>query len=65
MLSVSDSSSINHNSKRKVFVLVNITLTQDGNILTVPRHFCHLCKNKGADQLCSNCTSDQRLCFLY
>ena len=32
--------------------------------------FC-LCENKGADQLCSydqlcsNCTADQRLCFLY
>ena len=24
-----------------------------------------LCENKGADQLCSNCTSDQRLCFRY
>ena len=24
--------------------------------------FC-LCKNKGADQLCSNCTAEQRLCF--
>ena len=22
-----------------------------------------LCENKGADQLCSNCTADQRLCF--
>ena len=22
-----------------------------------------LCKNKDADQLCSNCTADQRLCF--
>ena len=21
------------------------------------------CENKGADQLCSNCTADQRLCF--
>ena len=33
-----------------------------------PRHektgFC-LCKNKGADQLCSNCTADQRLCIRY
>ena len=33
-----------------------------------PRHekneFC-LCKNKGADQLCSNCTVDQCLCFCY
>ena len=34
-----------------------------------PRHakmvfFC-LCENKGADQLCSNCTADQRLCFRY
>ena len=26
--------------------------------------FC-LCKNKGTDQLCSNCTADQRLCFRY
>ena len=24
-----------------------------------------LCKNKGADQLCSNCTADQWLCFRY
>ena len=26
--------------------------------------FC-LCENKGADQPCSNCTADQRLCFRY
>ena len=26
--------------------------------------FC-LCENKGADQLCSNCTADQRHCFCY
>ena len=26
--------------------------------------FC-ICDNKGADQLCSNCTADQRLCFHY
>ena len=26
--------------------------------------FC-LCENKGTDQLCSNCTADQRLCFCY
>ena len=26
--------------------------------------FC-ICENKGADQLCSNCTADQRLCFPY
>ena len=24
-----------------------------------------LCENKGADQLCSDCTADQRLCFRY
>ena len=33
-----------------------------------PRHektgFC-LCENKDADQLCSNCTADQHLCFRY
>ena len=26
--------------------------------------FC-ICENKAADQLCSNCTADQRLCFRY
>ena len=26
--------------------------------------FC-ICENKGADQLCSNCTADQHLCFRY
>ena len=25
--------------------------------------FLHICENKGADQLCSNHTTDQRLCF--
>ena len=24
-----------------------------------------ICENNGADQLCSNCTADQRLCFRY
>ena len=28
------------------------------------RDYC-LCENKGADQLCSNCEADQRLCFRY
>ena len=37
-----------------------------GNMSRVRRKldFC-LCENKGADQLCSNCTADQRLCFRY
>ena len=33
-----------------------------------PRHEkigCFLCKNKGVDQLYSNCTADQHLCFRY
>ena len=25
----------------------------------------HICENKGADQLRSNCEADQRLCFCY
>ena len=25
----------------------------------------YLCENKSADQLCTNCTGDQRLCFCY
>ena len=28
------------------------------------RDYC-LSENKGADQLCSDCTADQRLCFRY
>ena len=24
-----------------------------------------ICENKGADQLCSNCTADQHLCLLH
>ena len=28
-------------------------------------HVLCICVNKGTDQLCSNCTTDQRLCFLY
>ena len=31
-------------------------------LIDVYRYFC-LCEYKGADQLCSNCTTDQRLCF--
>ena len=27
-------------------------------------YFCS-CENEGADQLCRNCTADQRLCFRY
>ena len=38
------------------------------HILLEPRHektsFC-ICENKGADQLCGNPTTDQRLCFRY
>ena len=34
-----------------------------GHVMRKP-DFC-LCENKGADQLCSNCTADQRLCLPY
>ena len=33
-------------------------------LVTRKLEFC-LCENKGADQLSSNCTADQRLCFRY
>ena len=32
--------------------------------VTRKQDYC-LCENKGADQLCSNCTDDQHLCFHY
>ena len=45
-----------------------------GNLMCIAQHhlslivrkptFC-ICQNRGADQLCSNCEADQRLCFLY
>ena len=34
------------------------------SLVTRKSDFC-LCENKSADQLCSNCTADQRLCFRY
>ena len=34
-----------------------------GRVMRKP-DFCS-CENKDADQLCSNCTADQRLCFRY
>ena len=40
-----------------------VLATKLSRILRKP-DFC-LCENKGADQLCSNCTADQRLCFRY
>ena len=49
--------------------LVAVKKFKDGEGLYMSRvmrkpDFC-LCENKGADQLCSNCTADQRLCFCY
>ena len=42
------------------------TLSAHGNMSHVMKKsdFC-ICKNKDADQLRSNCTADQRLCFRY
>ena len=49
--------------KRKMAVLIfskpNVRAASGEN-----RIFC-ICVNKAADQLCSNCTSDQHLCFRY
>ena len=38
-------------NQRKLYIRVNPNFT--------------ICENKGADQLCSNCEADQRLCFRY
>ena len=41
----------------------DVTVYQMSDVARKP-DFC-LCENKGTDQLCSNCTADQRLCFRY
>ena len=44
--------------------LLQISLTKQYEPNREKTGFC-ICENKGADQLCSNCTDDQRLCFRY
>ena len=44
-------------------MIVITRLIQMSHIVRKP-DFCQ-CENKGADQLCSNCEADQRLCFRY
>ena len=34
------------------------------SVVMIKPVFC-ICENKDADQLCGNCTTDQRLCFRY
>ena len=46
-----------HTTHDKMIVLI-------GNLIVRKPDFC-LCKNKGADQLRSNCEADQPLCFCY
>ena len=45
----------------KIHVLLSLDMFQMSRIVRKP-DFC-LCKNKGTDQLRSNCEADQRLCF--
>ena len=51
----------------KVNILLSITdiknLHKMNHVMRKPA-FCTF-ENKGADQLCGNCTADQRLCFRY
>ena len=51
------------------YCMVEVGLSIWGLVLTLSHvmrklDFC-ICENKAADQLCSNCTADQRLCFRY
>ena len=49
--------------QKYVLPFVLLSLYNMSHIMRKP-DFC-ICKNKGADQLCSNCTADQPLCFRY
>ena len=51
---------VSGNTAMIFFGLININLRRN---MRKPNF--RLCENKGADQLCSNCTADQRLCFRY
>ena len=44
---------------------MNNALSVDQMSLVMRNPYFCLCENKHADQLCSNCTADQRLCFRY
>ena len=48
------------------FLRANASITQYFQMIRIMRkkNYC-LCENKGVDQLCSNCTAVQRLCFRY
>ena len=50
--------------KRQLLKLVWMLMLEHMNRVARKLEFC-LCENKGEDQLCSNCTADQRLCFRY
>ena len=59
-------SGIEKQYKRSTVILKQGTEGFDDNLIHVMRKltFC-ICKNKGADQLRSNCEADQRFCFRY
>ena len=50
-----------------IFALCTIIPMEPDEVLLEPHEKTglFLCENKDADQLCSNCTADQRLCFRY
>ena len=43
---------------------LQVLLYMSGSLVLRKSDFC-VGENKGADQLCSNCEADQRLCFRY
>ena len=47
----------------QVSLIKCIVLNLPNNIRVMRKTDFWLCKNKDADQLCSHCTADQRLCF--
>ena len=52
---------LNNNSLADTRTVSSMSCHNMSRIMRKPDFF--ICENKGADQLCSNCTADLRLCF--
>ena len=60
-----DCRSLGSNSRLLLYKASSLTTTPRRLLSRHEKTGICICENKGADQLCSNCTADQRLCFRY
>ena len=46
-------------------LVLNYNIDAVAILFCICENKCGICEDKGTDQLCSNCETDQRLCFRY